>query len=206
MIKVVNKIPNRLGIACSGGIDSMFAISFIRKGGRDPYIIYFNHLTIHSIQAELFVEEYCVENKLKLITGKISSIKEKHLSWEEFWRNERYKFFEEVSSLYGIPIITAHNLNDVMETWIFTSLHGHPKLMPYRNKNIIRPFLMTPRKEIEDWCIRKNVKWLEDESNKDTKFARNRIRHNVLPELLKIQPGLGTVLTRLMKEKYVESL
>jgi tRNA(Ile)-lysidine synthase TilS/MesJ len=69
-------------------------------------------------------------------------------STEEHWRDERYKFFR----TFNMPVITGHNLDDVIEWFLFSSLHGQGKVMPYNNKNVIRPFISTSKRSLEDWC------------------------------------------------------
>ena len=90
----------------------------------------------------------------------------------------------------------AHHLNDQMENWIFTSAHGNPKLIPYSNKNIIRPFLLNLKSQMVDWCTNRQVPWLEDASNQDTKFMRNKIRKNILPQFLELNPGFDKVIRK----------
>ena len=122
--------------------------------------------------------------------GNISQSKPKDQSWEEYWRNERYQFLHS----FDKPVITAHNLNDQMENWLFTGFHGQSRLIPYRNKNVIRPFLPTLKSNLIDWCKNKNVPWLEDPSNQNTNFMRNKIRHDILPEVVKVNPGFDKVI------------
>jgi tRNA(Ile)-lysidine synthase len=92
--------------------------------------------------------------------------------------------------------VTGHHLGDAIETWIFTSLHGESKLIPYSRGNVIRPFLITPKEEIRDWASRRGLSWIEDESNSDPKYMRNLIRMAIVPEALKVNPGLGKVIRK----------
>jgi len=119
---------------------------------------------------------------------------------EEYWRNERYRFL----SMYDFPVITAHHLGDAVETWIFNSLHGNPRIMPYKRGNVIRPFLITPKQELVDWVQRRGLSWCEDESNNDLKYMRNLIRHKIVPEAFLINPGLDTVVKKMYIRKRVE--
>ena len=140
MIRIIGKIPRNVTIACSGGIDSMVFAHFLKQGKRRIKLAYFNHDTNHSQKAQEFVENYANENKLELIIGRVNGVKGKR-SLEEFWRDERYDFLNNLGSRF---IITCHHLDDCVETWIMSSLHGHGRLIPYkRGENIFRPFLMT---------------------------------------------------------------
>ena len=93
MIRIIGKIPKNVTIACSGGIDSMVFTHFLLQGKRNIKLAYFNHDTMHSRMAEEFVKQYSEENKIQLFLGKMSGTKGRR-SIEEFWRDERYKFFD----------------------------------------------------------------------------------------------------------------
>jgi len=200
MLRIIGKIPKRVTIACSGGLDSMVFVDFLLKGKRKIDLAYFNHDTAHSREAERFVRQYAARNNLILTIGRVKGTKGKR-SFEEFWRDERYRFLEGCRSNF---IITNHHLDDVVETWLFSSFHGNPSLIPYqRGKKIFRPFLMTSRKDILSYAERKGVEWVEDPSNANTNnFMRNKIRHNVMPEVLKINPGIRKTIRKKLLEIY----
>lgn len=204
MLKFERKLPREFYVACSGGVDSMAVLHFLTNRARAlPRVAYFNHGTAHSDGAEVFVRNYCSANHLPLIVGRVSRERVGRESPEEFWRNERYAFLHSLD----LPVITAHNLNDCMETWIFSCLNGEGKLIPYRNRNVIRPFRQTPKSEFISWCTRHGVDWAEDASNTNTAYARNRIRHNILPEALLVNPGLEKVIRKkIMAEAAVDDV
>jgi tRNA(Ile)-lysidine synthase len=119
---------------------------------------------------------------------------------EEFWRDERYDFFDSVRSSF---IITCHHLDDAVETWLMSSFHGQGKLIPYkRGENIYRPFLMTEKRSIKLYAENKNLEWLEDPSNQHTSFMRNHVRHNIIPHVLKVNPGIRKTIRKKMFEIY----
>ncbi len=194
MLRFMGKLPRKCTIAFSGGIDSVAIADFLMNGKRDITLAFFHHGTVNSERAIGFVEKFAQERKLELKVGRLGCEKPKGVSPEEFWRNERYSFLGSV----GEPVITGHHLGDAIETWIFTSLHGESKLIPYSRGNVIRPFLVSPKDEIKSWVAKRNLSWIEDESNSDPKYMRNHIRMNIVPEALKVNPGLGKVL----KKKY----
>ena len=192
MLKFIGDLPRKCTIAFSGGIDSVVISDFLLNGKRDVQLAFFHHGTVNSERAEDFVRKFADERRVPLRIGRINSEKSRGLSPEEFWRNERYAFLDSL----GGPVITGHHLGDAIETWIFTSLHGESKLIPYSRGNVIRPFLVTPKEEIRSWASRRNLTWIEDESNGDPRYMRNRIRMNIVPEALKVNPGLGTVIRK----------
>lgn len=197
MLKFIGDLPWKCTIAFSGGIDSVVISDFLLNGKRDVQLAFFHHGTINSERAEEFVRKFAEERRVPLKVGRINSEKSRGLSPEEFWRNERYTFLESL----GGPVVTGHHLGDAIETWIFTSLHGDSKLIPYSRGNVIRPFLITPKEEIRSWASRRNLSWIEDESNSDPRYMRNRIRMHIVPEVLKVNPGLGTVI----RKKYLSA-
>ena len=199
MLHIIGKIPHRVTIACSGGIDSMVALHFLLQGKRKVDVVYFNHDTLHSRNAEQFVKRFCGKNKLLLTVGRIKGTKGRK-SMEEFWRDERYKFLNSTNSNY---ILAAHHLDDVVETWLMSSFHGTPKLIPYaRDSKIYRPFLLTPKKNIIDYASSHKLEWIEDPSNENTNHKRNLIRHEIVPRVLKVNPGLRKTIRKKLLEKY----
>lgn len=196
MIKLLGKVPDTIYVACSGGPDSMCALSFLNNGRRNVKVAHFDHGTEHADTARKFIVDYCRKEKLDLELGTVTRKRLKTESREEFWRNERYRFFKELSA----PIVTAHHLGDVAEWWVFSSLHGDPKLIPYRNESVIRPFLMTTKQELIRWCDHHDVPYVKDPTNKNLAYMRNLIRHRIMPQCLKVNPGLNKVLIKKIKE------
>ena len=192
MIKLLGKVPDKIYVACSGGPDSMAALSFLKNSKRDVKVAHFDHGTLHADDARTFVVDYCKKHNIEYVLGTVQRKRDPNESREEYWRNERYRFFEEL----GTPVVTAHHLNDVAEWWIFTSLHGEPKLTPYQNGSVIRPFLITPKRELLTWLKRRDVPFVTDPTNKNLAYMRNLIRHRIMPQCMKVNPGLTKVLKK----------
>jgi len=200
MIRIIGKIPKRVSIAFSGGVDSVVFADFLLKGNRKVDLLFFDHDTNTSRQAQGFVEEYAKENNLDLSVGRVTGTRGKQ-SLEEFWRNERYRFLQSLEKRF---IITCHHLDDAVETWVMSALHGRPKLIPYQREgtNIFRPFLMTDKTTILNFAKKNNLTWSEDPSNLNTSFVRNHIRHNMMPMILKVNPGIRTTMRKKLLEIY----
>lgn len=195
---LLGKLPKQFSLACSGGSDSMVALDFFLNGRYRPTLIYFDHGTEHGAVAKEFVTAKAKEFGLELKLGFIADNRRSGKSIEEFWRDERYNFFNSIDG----PIITAHHLNDAAEWWLFSSLAGNPKLIPYSRNNVIRPFLMVSKEEIDSWASRKGVEYLKDPGNEDEKYMRSIIRHTMMPTVLKVNPGFLTVI----RKKYDKQL
>ena len=194
MIKVLNGVPKGdFGLACSGGVDSMAILDFLINGRYNPHVLYFNHNTEHGDEAEKFITDYCNEKGLKLTIGrtelKPTSNKEK------IWSDLRYEFF----SQFDFPIMTCHHLDDCVETYLFSCLRGFQSVIPYSKGKVIRPFLLNEKSVFEKWCKQKGVPFIQDQSNDCLDYSRNRIRHNIVPEALKVNPGLKTVVKKMIK-------
>lgn len=195
MIRFLGKLSHKCTVAFSGGVDSVAIVDFLLNGRKHVDLAFFHHGTRTSDEAQVFVERFALDRNLNLRIGKITREKLSKESQEEYWRNERHKFF----ATFDQHVITAHHLDDAIETWIFTSLNGESRLIPYASGNVIHPFLITPKAEFISWCKRKNLQWAEDNSNYDLRFMRNLIRHQIVPEALKVNPGLHKVI----KKKYM---
>jgi tRNA(Ile)-lysidine synthase len=193
MINILGSIPNKITVACSGGPDSMAILSFLSSHGkRDVSVAYFNHGTRFGKEAETFIRRYCVDRELALTVGRISTMDRGDKSTEEHWRDERAAFLEDIEG----TVVTGHNLDDVTEWYLFSTLHGQSKLIPYTRNNIIRPFLTTSKETLESWCNRHDVPYIVDPGNKDEKYMRSIIRHKILPEALRVNPGLAKVIKK----------
>jgi tRNA(Ile)-lysidine synthase len=196
LIQVQGKLPREVYIACSGGVDSMAVVNFLMNNHK-VNLLFFDHDTETSASAKQFLQDYFEFKDVVLHIGNISRERQKNESKEEFWRNERYKYFNQFTDA---PVITCHHLDDCVETWIWSSLHGEGKLIPYHNKNVMRPFRLNRKMEFENWCRVKHVPWIEDASNNDTKYMRNFIRHEIVPKVLVVNPGLHKVIAKKIKQ------
>lgn len=112
---------------------------------------------------------------------------------EECARKVRYEEFGKTASESGKSVIAvAHHKNDQAETVLFrmsrgTGVKGIGAMRP-QNDNVIRPLLCLHRAEIEAYLDAKGIGYCLDETNEDIDYSRNRIRHNVIPELIEISP------------------
>lgn len=199
-IHLSTKIPSKVILACSGGCDSMSALDFLLSGKKEVIVAYFNHGTLHGEKAEEFITEYCAERSLSLFLGSCSKQKEKHQSLEEYWREERLGWLERVSKIHQMPVITCHHLDDAVEWWLFSSFHGTGKIIPCERPPFIRPFLLTRKETLKSWNIRKEVPWIEDPSNNKKEFMRNYIRHELVPRVLNVNPGIHKVVAKKIKD------
>jgi tRNA(Ile)-lysidine synthase len=192
MIQLLHKLPRTLTVAFSGGVDSVAVLDFLSKN-HEVDAAFFHHGTDNSDNAFDFVWNFCRDRDITMTVGYIRNEKPKELSWEEHWRNERYAFLENFEY-----VVTGHHLNDCIETYIWSTMHGTPKVIPDTRKNVHRPFLLNPKQEFIDWCNRKELNWCQDYSNENTDYMRNYIRKYVVEHAYHINPGIEKVVKKLI--------
>lgn len=191
MIQIQHKLPRAFYLAWSGGVDSAAVLDFVVKKHMVK-LIYVNHMTDHSKSVLKHALRIAEEYGVTIDVWDIDVTVPRNISQEEHWRNERYKVFHS----YDFPVVTCHHLDDCIETWVWSSMHGDGKIIPYKNVNVIRPFRLTNKSTFVKWATKHNVEWFEDASNNDTKYMRNYIRHEMMPHVLKINPGISKTIKK----------
>ena len=180
----------------------MAVVDFLRRGKKNLTVAYYDHGTGNTPLAVSLIGSYCRKHGLSFVWENNSRDCPKGVSKEEFWRNCRYEFLMQLSQEKKASVITCHHLGDQVEQYLFSSLHGKVRLIPYRSwkGKVIRPFLLNPKFEFIRWCDEKNVPYLVDPSNLDIQYRRNYIRHKLLPVALKVNPGLNKTVRKLMRK------
>jgi tRNA(Ile)-lysidine synthase len=195
MIKLLGKLPVNPVIALSGGVDSMAVADFVSRS-RSVQCAFFHHGTEFSDAAVKVVREFCSQRGWDLFEGRIVNPRPDDISPEEHWRIERYAFLDNLQR----DVITAHHLDDCVETYLWSMLHGTAKVIPYQRNRVIRPFLLTPKADLVSWAERNSVPWINDASNSDTRYIRNYVRHELMPHALHVNPGLAKVVKRKVED------
>ena len=197
----------RVLCAVSGGRDSMCLLALLCETGDYPLAAaHFEHgiRGEESLRDCAFVEEFCRENAIACHVGHAdvpAYAKEKGLGLEEAARELRYAFLEQTAEREGFDCIaTAHNAEDNAETVLFNLARGTGPLglcgIPPRRGRIIRPLLGLTRAEIETYLSESGTPWIEDSSNDDERFSRNRIRRAVTPVLRELNPAFEKAVAR----------
>lgn len=195
MLKLLFPMPKQVTVAFSGGVDSVAVVDFLSKK-HDVTCAFYHHGTENSERALKFVSQFCTDRNLPMFLGVLNRDKPKDMSYEEFWREERYEYLATLG-----PVITAHHLDDCVETYLWSALHGKPKVPNIIRGNVIRPFLTTPKSEFINWCERKNIKWCEDLSNEDERYTRNYVRKHLVPHALHVNPGLYKTVKKIVEKQ-----
>ena len=194
MFRFLVKVPNKLGIAFSGGVDSLAIAHFLKKGKKDITLYHFNHGCEYSKDIEDKCRESAEKLSLPIIVSGYDGSRLKGQSLEDAWRRARYRFLRSFEQ----KIITCHHLDDAVETWVWSCMHGEGKLIPVESGIIVRPFLTTEKSVFENYCKNNDLEVVEDAMNKDLHLMRNYMRANLMQHLYHVNPGLRTVI----KKKY----
>lgn len=183
-------------LAVSGGIDSMVLLHLLLKEGYEVGVAHCNFQLRgkESNADEQFVKNACAEHKIPFFVKRFntSQLSTQHKTGiQETARNIRYEWFSELMHQKGYDkLATAHQATDQLETIMLnlargTGLKGLEGI-PVKSGNLIRPLLFATRKEIETFAHKNQIRYREDSSNASDKYARNRVRLHMLPELLRI--------------------
>lgn len=195
-------------VGVSGGRDSMLLVNFLLKyKKKKKFALEIAHIN-HMIRGNLadrdqeFVEEFAKLNQLKfhcLRKNMDEYAREKKLSSEEAGRELRYNFFY---SLNPDKIAVAHNADDQAETILMRLIRGTGIKglagIPYKNGKVIRPILDIYRSEITDYMKKNKLKYVDDHTNKENSYQRNKIRNILLPYIEEnYNPNFKATLNRL---------
>jgi tRNA(Ile)-lysidine synthase len=188
-------------LAVSGGIDSMVMAHLFYRNGAAIGIAHcnFNLRDEESDGDELFVKEWAAARQIIFHCERFDTknYASKHkLSTQMAARELRYEWFKHIIKAFGYQkIAIAHHADDNIETVLInltrgTGLKGICGIAP-RNGNIIRPLLFATREEIVGYAGENHILFREDHTNASTDYARNRIRHQVVPQLKLLNPSLA---------------
>ncbi|MDW7759913.1 MAG: tRNA lysidine(34) synthetase TilS [Acidobacteriota bacterium] len=199
-------------VACSGGADSMALLHMLwemrKEFGIRLEVGHFNHgLRVSAGEDECFVDETCARLDLPFISekGNVRAFAAaRKMNLEEAARDLRYAFLRETALKMGANrIATGHTLNDQAETYLMRLLRGSGMsglggIAVSTEEGIVRPLIEAERRHVLEYLKKRRIPFREDESNRDKRILRNRIRLELLPYLEKrYGPGLVSRIGRL---------
>ena len=197
---------DRILIALSGGVDSVVLAHLMLKANYDIALAHCNfHLREEeSNRDEAFVRSWAEKNGVRLFVKEFDTfayMKENKLSLEMAARDLRYQWFDSLLKEYGFSYLaTAHHLDDSIETFFINLLRGTGIAglhgIQAKNDKIIRPLLFATREEILSYAKQNSISYVEDSTNSETKFTRNKIRHNLFPILKELNPNFEFALKK----------
>ncbi len=214
---VKNILQKYINISCettiivgfSGGWDSMCLLDIMNKLSKEyGFLLVAAHLNHNWRGKESEAEKerclaFCEENDITFISDTLAEgLKASELAAREM----RYDFFKRCAEEFEADaILTAHTKSDNAETILYriikgTGLNGLEGIREIRDLGgfkVIRPILNFSRKDIEEYCIKNELYPNNDSSNANTKYARNNIRHNIMPAIKLINPNIENSLITL---------
>lgn len=194
------RFGRRIGVAVSGGADSVFLLHALRELGLAHCAIHINHQLrgTESDADEAFVIKFSRGYGLEVLTLR-RPISRGNIEQEA--RRARYEYFRSVLEDGGCDAVaTGHTLDDQAETVLYRFLKGSGTaglsgVCPVTSGRIIRPLLEFRREEIRAWLRSAGLSWREDCTNADTGFARNWLRLVIMPQIAEhLNPSLPRTL------------
>ncbi len=194
------QLNNQTIVVCvSTGIDSMVLLDIVQKLKNVKIVVAHvnHHKREQSNEEQDYIVEYCKNNNLKCYVEELHFNETKN--FQEAARIKRYQFFEKVIKKEQAQyLLTAHHAVDNLETILIrlikSSSHkgyaGIEKLQKHNDYYIYRPLINLTKQDIYDYQKQNNIKFFNDESNDQDDYLRNRIRHNIIPEMEKENPSL----------------
>ena len=199
---IKNQFPELLQdtfvLGCSGGIDSVVLAHLCARLRMDFVLAHCNYQlrAEESDGDETFVDDLGKKLDKEVFVKRFNTdtyAEKNKLSIQLAARELRYRWFHEISKQESKKyILTAHHLDDNLETFLInlsrgTGIKGLTGI-PERSGKIRRPLLVFSRDQILHYARDNNLKWREDSSNKELYYLRNRIRHQIVPELKELHP------------------
>ena len=183
-------------LAVSGGADSMVLAYIFRDLNVYFEVAHINY-KLRSRDSDLdeeTVKSFCNNNGINLHTYEVSQKDNPPAGSVQLWaRNIRYQFFFELLKKQNLHyVVTAHHLNDQLETFLINLSRGSGirglSGIPNNENHILRPLLDYSKEEIYDFAARKNIEFREDLSNRKNDYLRNKIRNEIYPKITEIEP------------------
>lgn len=167
-------------VAVSGGVDSVVLLDVMQKVATDELIVaHFDHgIRDNSFEDMAFVASLANKYKLRFETkreelGKTAS--------EALARERRYIFLRELATRYEAQIVTAHHLDDLVETVAINLKRGTGwRGLAALDSDISRPLIDTPKLQLIKYAVSNGLLWREDSTNGSDVYLRNKVRRNAI--------------------------
>ena len=207
----------KLVVGVSGGADSLALLHLLTHAWPREYLVvaHLNHGLRDQAEADAdFVRGFSAENKLTCEIGFTDVpllVKRSGQTVEEAGRSARYHFLSQVAAKHQAQaILTAHHADDQAETVLMHILRGSGlgglrgmspiALVPNESASdvrLLRPLLTVTRAQIDAYCEAQQLTPIVDETNADTTYLRNWLRHELLPQLETYNPNIAQQLNQL---------
>ena len=191
-------------LAVSGGLDSMVLLNAAARlpahTRRKISVATFDHGTGKAAgRAAALVARSAARVGFACVMGRASTIGTR----EDEWRRGRWTFLREVAAQRDANVVTAHTLDDQVETVFMRILRdAGPRGLAglYADSTIVRPFLNFRRESLASYALQHDIRFVQDPSNFDRKHLRNRIRLDILPSIVRHHPNFPAELLALASQ------
>ena len=187
-------------IALSGGVDSMVLANLFLKNNLSFSVAHcnFNLRTKESDDDEKFIFDWSTENEIECYISKFNTTdycKKNNFGIQEGARNLRYEWFNELKNLHDFDyIVTAHHLDDQIETYLINSMRGSGLNgligITEKTESLLRPLLKILKNDILVYAKSNNIDFREDSSNSKNDYFRNMIRNLIIPQFKKFDDNV----------------
>jgi tRNA(Ile)-lysidine synthase len=206
------EVSEQVLVAVSGGPDSMALLLALGHFASRLSIKLICAIVDHGMRPESRTEAAMVAERCRalgvgceILTVDVKAAHGPHVSWQEAARNARLAKLQEAAVRLGCSkVALGHTADDQAETILFRIVRGTGLAglagIPYRRGMFIRPLLDVRRKEILAYLAKRRIPFIQDPSNANRRYARARIRHDLLPQLAKENPRVVEALLALAEE------
>ena len=205
--KLANKTPQgaTIGVACSGGVDSLVLLHAACAAGLNPIALHIDH-GIHADSASWaqHVHEQALTYGARYDSHVLTGLSAGMPSLENAARMQRHKALAMLCERHSVNVLLlAHHANDQAETVLLNLLRGTglggvgmPTKRVQQGLTWLRPWLDVPKHVLLDYAHAHKLVWIDDPSNTDTDLRRNAVRHQLWPMVEQVEPRALTSLLR----------
>jgi len=196
-------------VAVSGGADSVCLFHLLRAVAPRRRLRLSGFHMNHGLRPDAARDERFVRGLferagigLSVVRSDVRGYARRHgLGLEEAGRELRYRNMTRAANALGCDLVAlGHTASDNLETMVLNLVRGAgPRGLagiPVRRGRFVRPMLDIEREQVITWLEAAGAEWVEDESNADPQFRRNRVRLRVVPELRALNPGAAASARR----------
>ena len=193
------RVPGPLVLAISGGRDSMALMRAVALWAPDRLaaVATFDHGTGgYATAAAALVATDARRLGLTVVRERARTSAQS----EAGWRDARWRFLRRVAKAYGARVATAHTRDDQAETIVMRLMRGagtRGLAALAAPSDIVRPWLPVARAEVAAWATAEGIPFLDDPMNASRQFQRGRVRHELLPALEAVRPGITATMLEL---------
>ena len=203
------RVNPKLVVAFSGGLDSCVLLHLLANLRKTlPFQLQAHHVN-HGLSPNAaswanFCAEFCAKLNIPLTISKVTVEQNSGLGLEAAARAARYEALASTVADFTCPdfVCLAHHQDDQAETLLLqlsrgAGVKGLAGMAAIDlSRKLLRPLLDAPRVSLEAYASANKLTWINDESNADTKFDRNFMRHEILPRLEKQYPAIKQTISR----------